>query len=375
MFGSRTKNHILFLNTEIAQLTANLISERERADKIEAENAQLNNKLNQANIHSALFSGLSTPFDYFSDSTKLLQNSLASMAQSMMSQASHTLHAANSTAQSKDMVEKLTLRIQELIGRADQSSVAISRLNERSGKINGIVQLITEVTGQTNLLALNAAIEAARAGEQGRGFAVVADEVRNLAERTTASTAEISQLINDVQAETLALRHIAEVDPDEMTSIQREGDDAFGHIEKLLQITNELTTTLSAVALRSFVETAKTDHLVYKQEIYRVFLGLSDKKSDDFASHTTCRLGKWYYEGDGKQCCSTLPGYSETESPHKKVHQHGKQAVDAFHAGNINRAIEQMIEMEKASMDVFTNLERIANAGENNHHFITHNHL
>lgn len=82
-----------------------------------------------------------------------------------------------------------------------------------------------------------------------------------------------------------------------MISIQREGDDAFGHIEKLLQITNELTSTLSAVALRSFVETAKTDHLVYKQEIYRVFLGLSDKKSDDFASHTACHLGKWYYRG------------------------------------------------------------------------------
>lgn len=74
MFGSRTKNHILSLNTEIAQLTASLISEKERADKMEAENAQLHNMLHQANFHHALFSRLSTPFGYFSDSTKLLQS-------------------------------------------------------------------------------------------------------------------------------------------------------------------------------------------------------------------------------------------------------------------------------------------------------------
>jgi hypothetical protein len=116
-------------------------------------------------------------------------------------------------------------------------------------------------------------------------------------------------------------------------------------------------------ALRSFVEVAKMDHLIFKFEVYQVFLGLSEKHADDFAAHTACRLGKWYYEGEGKACFSQLDGYRTMESPHADVHRQGRAAVDAFFDGDFAAGIIAIEQMEKASMSVLENLERMAQHG------------
>lgn len=113
--------------------------------------------------------------------------------------------AANNAEQGRTVVEATVTNIGQLSGILSNSQQSISSLNQHVDKIGGAVYIIQEIAEQTNLLALNAAIEAARAGEQGRGFAVVADEVRALASRTHQSTEEITRVVTDIQAQMSAV--------------------------------------------------------------------------------------------------------------------------------------------------------------------------
>ncbi len=154
--------------------------------------------------------------------------------------------AANGAAR----VSRTITAIRTLADEIGNASGAVERLTHNANRINEVVNVINAISQQTNLLALNAAIEAARAGEQGRGFAVVADEVRTLASRTQQATVEIQQMIEELQAGTGALNDIMEKTVGRAASSQAlisevglDIDKLSNHSDAVLEMSTQIATS------------------------------------------------------------------------------------------------------------------------------------
>ena len=186
-------------------------------------------------------------------------------------EASEAAVAADQQAREGDrVVGEAIAQIERLAGEVGNSTEAMGHLKRESDKIGSVLDVIKSVAQQTNLLALNAAIEAARAGEAGRGFAVVADEVRSLAQRTQKSTEEIEELIVGLQSGTQQVATI-------MDSSRSLSDSSVELTRRAGNALENITRTVSAIqAMNQQIATAAEQQSAVAEEINRSVLNVRD---------------------------------------------------------------------------------------------------
>lgn len=360
MFVSRGK--YLEKEAQVSQLDSRYQAALDKITALEAENAELSLQV------SELSNSVSQQKDMVV--TRSLVDSLKQVA-GIRETVLASYHKINDENQSISDINQLFEESSQVLGKivTDMSglntqmvsmSERISGLSSTADNINKFVSTITSISDQTNLLALNAAIEAARAGDAGRGFSVVADEVRALATETNKSATEVSELVNDIiQSTAKAVSGVNELRGNNeelevgISSLNESYESMVGHCESMKRTINEGSVS-------TFIQTVKLDHVVWKTDVYAVICGYSDKRPDEFSDHRNCRLGQWYSESSSG-AMGKKPAYREIEAPHALVHQCGMAAIKANSDGDAATVDAKIVEMERASDKLMAILDKLAN--------------
>ena len=207
--------------------------------------------------------------------------------------AENSKNASNAANTSKDakmaaeqggkVVEETVVGMRQIAEVVKKSAATVQELGKSSDQIGEIIGVIDDIADQTNLLALNAAIEAARAGEQGRGFAVVADEVRKLAERTTKATKEIAGMIRKIQGDTKG----AVASMDEGTKKVDEGiqlaDKAGASLQEIVGISQKVTDMITQIAAASEQQSSASEQISKNVEAISAVTGESAQGTQQIA--------------------------------------------------------------------------------------------
>jgi len=350
-----------------------------------------------------------------SEASRQISATIAGTAENTRS-ASSAVHELNDTATEGNVIAQQTLdSMAQLTETVGDAAAKVEALGDSSRRIGEITAVINDIADQTNLLALNAAIEAARAGEHGRGFAVVADEVRNLAQRTSKATNEIAGMIRTIQGEiaavtttmqtgvdradssrqaalrtgeafdtvkggietvTTLINQIAAAATEQQTateeiaaSIQmisdlasnntRQAHSAVDTIEQMNTVIGDQLRTLEQFQIpHKAILVAKSDHMLWKKRLTELLLGRAQIRSSEVTDHHSCRFGKWYYS-DGKAMYGSLAAFRAIEEPHRQIHAIARQVVELHEAGNKTEAQRLVEQLTGPTAQVLAHLDEL----------------
>jgi len=245
----------------------------------------------------------------------------------------------------QEQTQNIDTTVQTIQEHSNTLADDANSLNNSVMSIAEIINLIKDISDQTNLLALNAAIEAARAGEHGRGFAVVADEVRKLAERTQKATQEVEININGLKQNSNSMMEISTTFMNETSKVMDVLNEFSQNITMVVNNSNNIKDKTQNLTNELNVSNGKIDHIAMKLAGYNALL-----KSENTAivDENSCRFGKWFTEVSQ----TLLKGNSHVPNItryHTNVHQGLKKAIDSELKGDHKMAIENMKEVEHAS--------------------------
>jgi methyl-accepting chemotaxis protein len=285
-----------------------------------------------------------------SDSTSLSRDSL---------EVSKEIHRISSETSGE--LEEIVTNIASLHNGTTQINDTIVELDNKAAEIAKATSIINDIVMQINILSLNASVEAATAGEAGKGFAVVASEVKNLANKTAEAAKTIDKVIKSMQLSVKKTDSSFTEIRSTIEDISKSTETYNEHIGNMFKVSNSTFGSFDHITDRVFMALAKLDHVIWKVNTY-----LSVAHKDEafaFVNHHNCRLGKWYYEGLGQKYFSNTQSYPRLETPHASVHNATKRvfsSIDKEHSKvKYDEALEAVLEMEKASTEVFEILDII----------------